>query len=146
MSVRINVETKESEAVVRVHGVLDQSLVEVTAAGLIGLGRDFRRVVVDLRDAVLASTVGITHLVDALRAEAAAEEIALVCDRLPGRRLLRLTCGPGDVRVLSELPPGAAAASAIDVGLTGGASTDRSVATAAAGGVGDGGSAVAELV
>ena len=141
MGVRINVETKASEAVVRVHGVLDQSLVEVTAAGLIGLGRDCRRVVVDLRDAVLASPVGISHLVEALRVEAAAEEIALVCDRLPGRRLLRLTCGPDDVRVLSELPPGAAAASVIDVG-----STDGSVATAVDGGVGDGGSVAAELV
>lgn len=104
MAVRINVEAKGEEAVVTVHGFLDGSLVDAAAEGLVGLGHDCRSVVVDLRDAVLASPSDLSRLIRALGDHAADENIALVCDRLPGRRLLRLTCRPGKVRVLSELP------------------------------------------
>ncbi len=105
MAVRINVEAKDGEAVVTVHGVLDGTMLDAAAQGLVGLGHDCRRVVVDLRDAVLASPADLAHLVQALSDHAADENITLVCDRLPGRRLLRLTCGPAKVQVLSELPP-----------------------------------------
>ena len=53
---------------------------------------------------MLASPADLSHLITALGDHAADENIALVCDRLPGQRLLRLTCGPAKVQVLGELP------------------------------------------
>jgi hypothetical protein len=112
MSVRIDVQQCGDEALVTVHGVVDRTLRDV-AAGLSDLGQDHLSVVVDLRDAVLASPHGVRDLVTALRDRARAERIALVCDRVPGRRLLRIACGdaPG-VRVLRDVPPWAAAGGA----------------------------------
>ena len=104
MGVRINVEVTGNDAVVTVHGFLDGSLLDAAAEGLVGLGHDCLSIVVDLRDAVLASPADLSRLITALGDHAADENIALVCDRLPGRRLIRLTCGPAKVQVLSELP------------------------------------------
>jgi hypothetical protein len=47
----------------------------------------------------------VEDLVASLRQQARSDTIALVCDRLPGRRLLRLVCRARGVRVLDELPP-----------------------------------------
>jgi len=53
------------------------------------------------------SRQGVEDLVASLRQQAGTDRIALVCDRLPGRRLLRLACGASGVRILDEVPPGA---------------------------------------
>ena len=42
-----------------------------------------------------------------LRQQAGTDRIALVCDRLPGRRLLRLACGASGVWIVDEVPPAA---------------------------------------
>lgn len=102
---RIEVEVTHGEALLTIRGVIDRSMCDV-AAGLAGLGRGCRAVVVDLRDAVLASPHGVQDMVAALRQQARTADIALVCDRLPGRRLLRLACGSSGVRVLDRLPAG----------------------------------------
>jgi hypothetical protein len=112
MVVRIDVQQCGDEALVTVHGVVDRTVREV-AADLAGLTQDHTSVVVDLRDAVLASPHGLHDLVVVLRDRARAEHIALVCDRVAGRRLLRLTCGEAvGVRVLREVPGRAAAGGA----------------------------------
>ena len=111
MSVRIDVEHRGGEAFVTVRGVIDRTVRDV-AAGLVGIGRDCENVVVDLCDAVIASPRGIQDLLTALGESADHERIALVCDRLAGRRLLRLACGTAGVRVLGEPPEGAGAAAA----------------------------------
>ena len=104
MALRIDVQQYGDEALVTVHGVVDRTVCDV-AAGLAGLGKGHPSVVVDLRDAVLASPHGVQDLVTALRELAQAERIALVCDRVPGRRLLRLACGDAaGVRVLRDVP------------------------------------------
>jgi hypothetical protein len=103
MSVRIDVRTSGDQALVTVRGVIDRTVPEASA-GLVGLGRGSRAVVVDLRDAVLASPHGVQALVATVREHAGTEDVALVCDRLPGRRLLRLACGSAGVRVLDEMP------------------------------------------
>jgi hypothetical protein len=109
MSLRIDVQQWGDEALVTVHGVVDRTMLDV-AAGLVGLGQGHASVIVDLRDAVLASPHGVQDLVSALRDRARAERIALVCDRVAGRRLLRLACGDAaGVRVLRDLPRRAAA-------------------------------------
>jgi len=113
MSARIDVRTRGDEVMLTVRGVVDRTLPDV-ASGLVGLGRG-RAVVVDLREAVLASRHGLRDLVTAVREHAGTQDVALVCDRLPGRRLLRLACGAG-VRVLDDVPaPSAAAAPATGV-------------------------------
>ena len=110
MSLRIDVQQWGDEVLVTVHGVVDRTALDV-AAGLVGLGQGHASVVVDLRDAVLASPRGVQDLVSAVRDRARAERIALVCDRVAGRRLLRLACGDAaGVRVLRDLPRRAAAA------------------------------------
>ena len=109
MSLRIDVQQWGDEVLVTVHGVVDRTALDV-AAGLVGLGQGHASVVVDLRDAVLASPHGVQDLVSAVRDRARAERIALVCDRVAGRRLLRLACGDAaGVRVLRDLPRRAAA-------------------------------------
>jgi hypothetical protein len=45
--------------------------------------------------------------VASLRQQAGTDRIALVCDRLPGRRLLRLACGASGVWIVDEVPPAA---------------------------------------
>jgi hypothetical protein len=84
--------------------------VREVVAGLAGLAQDHTSVVVDLRDAVLASPNGLQDLVVALRDRAWAVHVVRVCDRVAGRRLLRLACGDAaGVRVLREVPGRAAA-------------------------------------
>jgi len=112
MSLRIDVQQCGEEVLVTVHGVVDRTARDV-AAGLVGLGQDYPSVVVDLRDAVLTSPHGVQDLVTALRDRARAEQIALVCDRVAGRRLLRLACGDAaGVRVVRDVPRRAAAGGA----------------------------------
>ncbi len=120
MSLRIDMQQCGDEALVTVHGVVDRTVGDV-AAGLVGLGNGHRSVVVDLRDAVLASPHGVQDLVIALRDWAQVERIALVCDRVPGRRLLRLACGDAaGVHVLRDVPrPAAAPGARRGGGLTG---------------------------
>ena len=76
------------------------------AAGLAELGEGCRAVVVDLREAMLVAP-GVEDLVASLRQQAGTDRIALVCDRLPGRRLLRLACGASGVWIVDEVPPAA---------------------------------------
>jgi hypothetical protein len=112
MFLRIDVQQCGDEALVTVHGVVDRMVREV-AAGVAGLTQDHTSVVIDLRDAVLASPHGLQDLVVVMRDLARAEHIALVCDRVAGRRLLRLACGDAvGVRVLHEVPRRAAAGGA----------------------------------
>lgn len=106
MSARIEVQVTGDEALVTVRGVIDRTTPGL-AAGLAELGEGCRAVVVDLREAVLASRQGVEDLVASLRQQAGTDRIALVCDRLPGRRLLRLACGASGVRILDEVPPAA---------------------------------------
>jgi hypothetical protein len=82
--------------------------VREVVAGLAGLAQDHTSVVVDLRDAVPPN--GLQDLVVALRDRAWAVHVVRVCDRVAGRRLLRLACGDAaGVRVLREVPGRAAA-------------------------------------
>jgi hypothetical protein len=106
VSARIEVQVTGDEALVTVRGVIDRTTPGL-AAGLEELGEGCRAVVVDLCEAVLASREGVEDLVASLRQQAGTDRIALVCDRLPGRRLLRLACGASGVRILDEVPPGA---------------------------------------
>jgi len=102
---RIEVQVTGDEALVTVRGVIDRTTPGL-AAGLAELGEGCRAVVVDLREAMLVAP-GVEDLVASLRQQAGTDRIALVCDRLPGRRLLRLACGASGVRILDEVPPGA---------------------------------------
>jgi hypothetical protein len=106
VSARIEVQVTGDEALVTVRGVIDRTTPGL-AAGLEELGEGCRAVVVDLCEAVLASREGVEDLVASLRQQAGTDRIALVCDRLPGRRLLRLACGASGVRILDEVPPAA---------------------------------------
>jgi hypothetical protein len=103
VSTRIEVQVTEDNALVTVRGVIDGT----TPGGAAGLAelRESCRVVVDLREAVLASRRGVEALVAAVRQQVRPDTIALVCDRLPGRRLLRLACRASGVRILDEMPP-----------------------------------------
>ena len=74
------------------------------------VGRDCGALVVDLREAVLTSPRDLSALVAALDRHAAGNPVALVCDRLSGRRLLRQTCRGTSIQVLDELPRAAAPA------------------------------------
>ncbi len=105
MSARIEVQATGDEALVTVRGVVDRTTPGL-AAGLAELGEGCRAVVVDFREAVLASRQGVEDVVASLRQQAGTDRITLVCDRLPGRRL-RLACGASGVRILDEVPPGA---------------------------------------
>jgi hypothetical protein len=104
VSARIEVQVTGDEALVTVRGVVDRTTPGL-AAGLAELGEGCHAVVVDLCEAVLASRQGVEDLVASLRQQAGSDRIALVCDRLPGRRLLRLVCGASGVRILDEVPP-----------------------------------------
>jgi hypothetical protein len=111
MSVRTEVQVTSGGVLVTVRGVIERDVGDV-AACLAGLGRDGEEVVVDLRDAVLASQRGLQDLVTAVCRHAVAGRVTLVCDRLAGRRLLRLVAGSGQVRVLGEVPATPASAGA----------------------------------
>jgi hypothetical protein len=97
------------DALVAVHGVVDPRCARLLPAWPASY-RDHTSVVVDRRNAVLASPHGLQDLVVALQDRARAEHVVLVCDRAAGRRLLRLACGDAaGVRVLREVPGRAAA-------------------------------------
>ena len=104
MSARIEVQVTGHDVLVTVRGVIDRET-SALASGLSDPPAECRTVVVDLREAVLASREGVHELVTSLREQLGSDRIALVCDRLPGRRLLRLACGAGGVRVLDAMPP-----------------------------------------
>ena len=104
MSARIEVQVTGHDVLVTVRGVIDRET-SALASGLCDPPAECRTVVVDLREAVLASREGVHELVTSLREQLGSDRIALVCDRLPGRRLLRLACGAGGVRVLDAIPP-----------------------------------------
>lgn len=116
MSTQIEVRLSGRRALVTVRGVVDRTIRDV-AAGSVRVVEGCSSVVVDLRDAVLVSRHGIEDLVAAIRDRAGTARLAVVCDRLAGRRLLRLVCRTTGVRVLREVPadegaagPGTAAA------------------------------------
>jgi hypothetical protein len=66
VSARIEVQATGDEALVTVRGVVDRTTPGL-AAGLAELGEGCRAVVVDLREAVLASRQGVEDLVASLR-------------------------------------------------------------------------------
>ena len=104
MSVQINVSPEDFGYLVTVHGFLDGEVVDLAVAELATLGDGCESVVVDLRDAVLASPSDLTRLVDELRERTNGTKLSFVCDRPSGRRLLRLRHHGSAIHVLRELP------------------------------------------
>lgn len=104
MSVQINVRPEDFGYLVTVQGYLDAEVVDMAVAELASLGDGCESVVVDLRDALLASPAELTRLVDELRRRTDGTSLSFVCDRLSGRRLLRLRHGGAAIHVLRELP------------------------------------------
>jgi hypothetical protein len=107
MPAHITVTTEPFGDLVAVHGEPDPSTIDGAADDL-GLAR--RRsgaVVVDLRDALLVPPQTVVHLVAELEARCRDRPIALVCDRLSGRRLLRKSFRHLAVDVVDALPPAA---------------------------------------
>ena len=104
MSVQIEASPEEFGYVVTVQGFLDGEVVEEAVAELAILGHGCESVVVDLRDAVLASPKDLTRLVDELRQRTEGTKLSFVCDRPSARRLLRMRHGGAAIHVLRELP------------------------------------------
>lgn len=114
MSVQINVTPEAFGYVVTVHGFLDRKLVDLAVDELAPLSDDeCESVIVDLRDATLASPRDLTRLVDELRGRIDGSKLSFVCDRPSGRRLLRLRHNGTAIHVLRELPQPHAEASGI---------------------------------
>lgn len=106
MSIQINASPEEFGYLVTVRGFLDREVVDRTVDELVPLSDGCEVVVVDLRDATLASPSDLTRLVEELRARTEGTRLAFVCDRPSGRRLLRLSLrrnGKG-IHLLRELP------------------------------------------
>ena len=89
---------------VEVHGLPDAAGIRAAAEALdTGSGRR-ALVVIDVRDAVLVPAGPVVELVAALRQRAEGRPMALLCDRLSGRRLLRARCRHLDVAVVDAIP------------------------------------------
>lgn len=103
MVARLNVSTEDFGLLVGLHGLLDTPFLDEITTGILSLDGD-EPIVVDVRDAVLASPEALVRFVDRLRREVGPERVAIVCDRLSGRRLLRTRCQMISVPVLPEPP------------------------------------------
>jgi hypothetical protein len=93
-----------SAEVVAVVGLPDRATIAAAADAVAArpAGRDL--VVLDLRRTVLVPPGPVVDLVAVVRHQTRGRPVALLCDRLSGRRLLRCLCRHLDVVVLDAIP------------------------------------------
>lgn len=109
MPVQVLVTAEPFGVLVAAHGVPDAAAIAQAAEDAAALSPEAGRLVVDLREAALVPAGPVLGLVGALRLRNPGVPIALVCDRLSGRRLLRSRCRHLHVAVMDALPPSLAA-------------------------------------
>ena len=91
-----------------VHGLPDAAAIDTAVEALGAVASQVEPIVVDLRDAVLVPPGPVLDLVAALR-QHTHRPMALICDRLSGRRLLRSRCRHLGVAVVDAIPNGLSA-------------------------------------
>jgi hypothetical protein len=89
-----------------VHGLPDAAAIDTAVEALGAVASQVEPIVVDLRDAVLVPPGPVLDLVAALRQHTRGRPMALICDRLSGRRLLRSRCRHLGVAVVDAIPNG----------------------------------------
>ena len=105
MPAQVLVTAEAFGVLVAAHGLPDAATIGRAAEDAAALSSAAGRLVLDLRDAVLVPPGPVLALVAALRERTPGIPIALVCDRLSGRRLLRSRCRHLHVAVMDALPP-----------------------------------------
>jgi hypothetical protein len=104
VSAQIIVTAEPFGDLVAVHGFPDDAAIDAAAVALDGSSPRLEPLVVDLRDAVLVPPGPVIDLISALRRRTQGRPIALLCDRLSGRRLLRARCRHLEVAVVDAIP------------------------------------------
>jgi hypothetical protein len=109
VTAQIPVTAEAFGALVVVRGLPDALAIAQAVEDLAAVSSGNDQLVVDLRDAELVPPGPVLALVIALRRRTPGRPMALICDRLSGRRLLRARCRHLQVAVLDALPPSPAA-------------------------------------